>query len=1074
MPLSGLTFPILVLWLASLVPHCPAQVIDWRMPPSWKLDAEPTDLFFIDRNQGWIVGDRGLVLRTSDGGQNWEPVTLQTDPLDPDSLPVSCRLETVNFVSPSHGWIAGGYHNPGSTTSHGVLFATVDGGQTWKQIQGIALPKINRLMFSTPLEGIAVGDGNALKPSGVFQTRDGGRSWSCNSRGSVHSWQVADQANGVTVLATDNGQLGRFADQQLTEAFFNTPASDQAAARPEPPRIRQIRMLDERFGYAVADAAEMYQTRNGGYSWDAFPAPSVESAGLDLYTLSIQANRIWVAGNPGSMIWTRTTDQAEWQPLETPLRTPIARLHFVDTEYGWAVGTGGSIIHTQDGGKTWSLQRRGLDGVALLQVSMDAREFVPELFSRYCGDENYIGGAIFLKPPQREAATPNTTCHSGPVSVDVARQALCRVGGSFLIDRVWDAAANATAAQDSQVVAFLTRQIRVFRPRVIAIPSGSIADIQDIRRQVLAAVNLAADGDHPSSTGLPAWQVGKVVVLDRGDVSHLKIAPGYYMMELGALASDHAAVSRLLLKPESVQSGTVSLTTIFTSPFAAGPNNRLFGGIEITDAEVPVRGARKRTAGNMTQMRQLAGKRKTLDRLLEMAPQMTAAIWNNHLSELTMQLDDAAAGVWLFELANRCDVLGLTELAVQSHLYLTNRYRQHPLATSGFRWLFRHYSSAEQAHISIRQAQIQEASRNVPTTAGEVPLTRPVQQQVNGVNVVSWEVDDPRTASDNLQAKQWTSRERKDILRLRFQQARAIAQSFALTDATGLDWGRFDLARIGLNRRLDPGVSVADPLKRLASTADPALARMALTELEILQQQGSAATANNTRVCATATSRPWLDGALQDELWGHALQQNSHIPLLAAGGGPSQDQLLLAADDEFLYIAIRCLQHPDQTYDDNPLLVRSRDSQLSGSDRVEIAIDIDRDYDTCFLFSVDAQGRVAESFGNNLAWNPEWFVAHRCQDSWWIAEIAIPLEEISSFGDYWSIAVSRHLRNRLISHSWQAAAVEPARPQGWVSLHEQADQHQATLQALPLSAFQWIKMPWSETKPAIQSLPEQE
>ena len=45
--------------------------------------------------------------------------------------------------------------------------------------------------------------------------------------------------------------------------------------------------------------------------------------------------------------------QATW-------RTNFTDTHFVDAENGWAVGSGGAIAHTADGGKTWLPQHSGV------------------------------------------------------------------------------------------------------------------------------------------------------------------------------------------------------------------------------------------------------------------------------------------------------------------------------------------------------------------------------------------------------------------------------------------------------------------------------------------------------------------------------------------------------------------------------------------------------------------------------------------------------------------------------------------------------------------------------------------
>ncbi len=68
-------------------------------PPEMLADAELADVFFLDADQGWAVGDRGVILWTSDGGRRWELA---------DS-PVNCRIEAVFFLDSQRGWAVGGF-----------------------------------------------------------------------------------------------------------------------------------------------------------------------------------------------------------------------------------------------------------------------------------------------------------------------------------------------------------------------------------------------------------------------------------------------------------------------------------------------------------------------------------------------------------------------------------------------------------------------------------------------------------------------------------------------------------------------------------------------------------------------------------------------------------------------------------------------------------------------------------------------------------------------------------------------------------------------------------------------------
>ena len=51
--------------------------------------------------------------------------------------------------------------------------------------------------------------------------------------------------------------------------------------------------------------------------------------------------------------------QGSWEVLETPTDQHLRSVYFTDSLYGWAVGDTGAIIHTSDGGDSWTLQDAG-------------------------------------------------------------------------------------------------------------------------------------------------------------------------------------------------------------------------------------------------------------------------------------------------------------------------------------------------------------------------------------------------------------------------------------------------------------------------------------------------------------------------------------------------------------------------------------------------------------------------------------------------------------------------------------------------------------------------------------------
>jgi photosystem II stability/assembly factor-like uncharacterized protein len=51
-----------------------------------------------------------------------------------------------------------------------------------------------------------------------------------------------------------------------------------------------------------------------------------------------------------------SNDGRVWVQVEVPVRSPLTSVYFVDADTGWAVGHDAAVVHTEDGGKTWSLQ----------------------------------------------------------------------------------------------------------------------------------------------------------------------------------------------------------------------------------------------------------------------------------------------------------------------------------------------------------------------------------------------------------------------------------------------------------------------------------------------------------------------------------------------------------------------------------------------------------------------------------------------------------------------------------------------------------------------------------------------
>ncbi|MEJ2680021.1 MAG: YCF48-related protein [Gammaproteobacteria bacterium] len=87
-----------------------------------------------------------------------------------------------------------------------------------------------------------------------------------------------------------------------------------------------------------------------------------------LLSVTRAGTRLVAAGERGIILIS--DDQGlSWQQSVVPTSVNITKLYFVDAMQGWALGHMGVVLHTMDGGDTWSKQ---LDGIELAKLAVEA------------------------------------------------------------------------------------------------------------------------------------------------------------------------------------------------------------------------------------------------------------------------------------------------------------------------------------------------------------------------------------------------------------------------------------------------------------------------------------------------------------------------------------------------------------------------------------------------------------------------------------------------------------------------------------------------------------------------------
>ncbi|MFW6171778.1 MAG: WD40/YVTN/BNR-like repeat-containing protein [Planctomycetota bacterium] len=108
-----------------------------HMTPRMLDDAGLNDIFFLNSDLGWAVGDRGVVLHTEDGGRHWRIQRLST----------AARLESVHFINGQRGWVVGGRVHAHTRRTSCFIARTRDGGENWRVVPEMTLPGLEQVQF---------------------------------------------------------------------------------------------------------------------------------------------------------------------------------------------------------------------------------------------------------------------------------------------------------------------------------------------------------------------------------------------------------------------------------------------------------------------------------------------------------------------------------------------------------------------------------------------------------------------------------------------------------------------------------------------------------------------------------------------------------------------------------------------------------------------------------------------------------------------------------------------------------------------------------------------------------------
>ncbi len=974
-------------------------------------DAGLNDIAFVDARTGWAVGDRGVIWHTDDGGQNWQLQQSGT----------AARLTCVQFLDAERGWAAGYEVWPVLGQTRGVLLHTPDGGRHWHHDRNTLLPSLRAVKFVTPRQGWAVGASSALYPGGILWTEDGGQSWSAVPSTALGAWCGGDWIDGRLGVVVGQAHGAASVDRRAWRATAGCidPATNVALS------MRAVRLLPSGEAWLVGDGGQVLASRDGGRSCQ----PACEALAdvlphVDFAAVAVQGSHVWAAGAPGSVVLHSADRGQTWALHETGQSLPITSMKFVDAENGWAVGAMGTILGTRDGGRTWQALRAAGRQAAWSGVFASGADAPWEVFAQLGAAQGYRGVLHTITRAESLAAEPPADGEPIPASTNITSD-------SEELDRLAFAAtltgasavragrcAAATAADFDSFADWLAVQLRTWRPQLV-ITYGREARRDPLRRSLhaatLEAVARAADPQAlPHATNqlaLAYWEVPRVVGCSTGDDrAALRLASTEIPARLGRSLGDVADEARSLI---GTAEPSPELWGISVDKPAGGELGRdLFSGLPIAPGSEARRSLPAADAQAAAQMQRHGQQQRNVKAIFARSLDTSSGALRGtelltQLGELTRGWPADATARLLERLARETAARGGWDRAAELWQLLVEQHPNHPLVGAALVALLHHDASSE---IAWRMRY--DKPNGDALVAARTPAT--VDPELAEIAAANAQGSSGEVALASAQSPEPPSR------------ARALRWARQLEQQSGALYSepfvRFPLANAERAQVAGQAASDVRAVERYFGTlrqTRPHDTWWACAAGEAWLAEPAAHCPKPLALCARTDARPRLDGEFDDACWQQA--EPYVIETMVNDQTATSARWRVAYDNEFLYLAVECRRLKGSAVAPRGRPPRAHDDARHSPDRIEVSLDLDRDYVTAYRLAVDELGRSADDCCGDTSWNPTWYIASAGDETMWTSEAAIAWSQLAPRspqpGDTWAMGVTRVIAGQS-QHAW--------------------------------------------------------
>jgi len=212
--------------------------------------------------QVWVCGDGGVVLKTTNLGDNWLSAGN-------GGIPSNVNLVTISSKALDTALTAG---NIGTTS---FVYRTANGGTNWTQVFSQANGHINAIWMSNGLQGYMVGNPVGGRWS-LWKTINGGVNWDSSGLYIPQSGNETGWNNSLFVLytsiwfGTSNSRIYKSSNNGVSWSFVSTSPEVNSTA---------VWLFADTtyYSYAIFGGNNAYYTTSGGINWTRMSFPDTVS-----------------------------------------------------------------------------------------------------------------------------------------------------------------------------------------------------------------------------------------------------------------------------------------------------------------------------------------------------------------------------------------------------------------------------------------------------------------------------------------------------------------------------------------------------------------------------------------------------------------------------------------------------------------------------------------------------------------------------------------------------------------------------------------------------------------------------